>query len=167
MKELIKKLNNFRRSAIFIAIGAFVGLVAIALMLALYQTSGSAIDAEGKAITTIAFKNNQIAGMFYFIFAIIAVIVGVTAFYKALLFIFPKTKKTPAKSIIWILFAENMLVLILNILVIFLLSTEKSNHTAGYVISLILGFLSVIYSVLWLYPLFHCHFFYPELKSNK
>ncbi len=175
MKELIKKLNNFRLSASLISIGAVVEIIVAVLYLALYQTNGITTDVDGaESITTALYATDVKAfGMVYFIAAFVLIIVGVTLIYKAVPFIFPKSKETPIRSLGWLFLAESVLLLLMTIISIAFISKEVSRHTVGYVLLIVVALLANIYSGLWIYPTLRCRFYCPEVvkkdevKQNK
>lgn len=167
MKETLKKLNNFRLSSLLISIGSLVGLITVALCLILYQTSGTKINQEGEEVITNAFASNQALGMLFFIFAILAIVCGIVVIGKAFKFVMPKTRETPDHSLTWILLGENVFVLALLVLVFVLLGTETTRYAAGFVIAVVLGTLSIVYSALLVYPNIKCHYYMPELEVKK
>ena len=102
IKEFCKTFNNFNFTAKLLALGGLVGIVSAVSFLLLYQLG----TGETHALT-----EKQFLGMFYFIAAILSVIVGVTLVYKAMPYVSPKQKLVPATSFVWLLLAQNILLL--------------------------------------------------------
>ena len=169
MKELIKKLNNFRLSSALLAGGALVEIVVAILYLVLYQSNGFTIDEDGtQTITTALYATDlKAVGMFYFLAAFTLIIVGITLIYKALPFIFPKSKENPIHSLGWLLLAESVLLLFMTIISICFISTENSRHTAGFIVLIIIALLANVYSGLMIYPTLRCHFYCPEVINKE
>ncbi len=167
MKELIKKLNNFRLSSLLLAIGALVEIIVAVLYLVLYQSNGLAEINGVETVTTALYSTDMKAvGMFYFLTAFILIIVGITLIYKAFPFIFPKSKENPIHSLGWLLLAESILLMIMTVISLIIISTEVSRHTAGYIVLIVIAFLANIYSGLWIYPTLRCRFYCPEVVKK-
>ena len=169
MKELLKKLNNFRLSSLISACAALFGCLVVAGALVAYQFSAAPTTGEaagGRTYTTIAFFNNQSLGMVFFLFAIFAIIIGIVVIYKAFPYILPKQKLEPLKSMGWVLLAENVLILGLVVLMFIILITEKTIIPAVWCVLIALGTMSVGFSGMWVYPTLKCRYYTPEIAKK-
>lgn len=167
MKELLKKLNNFRLFSLLLSIGSLVEVIAVVIGLILYQTSGTGADVvTGEPIIVNAFIDNQLAGMFYFFEATIILVLAIVTIYKSFPFIMAKQKLNPMPSLAYINAAGGVFSLAFAIQIIYLLATETSRYVPGFVIVVILCFLAVIYNGLLVYPNIKCNFYCPEPEKK-
>ncbi|HBF68220.1 MAG TPA: hypothetical protein DDW20_02730 [Firmicutes bacterium] len=167
MKELLKKLNNFRLFSLLLALGSAVEVILVVIGLILYQTSGTGEDVvTHEPIIVNAFNNNQIAGMFYFFEATIIIVLAVVTIYKAIPYLFAKQKLNPMISLGYINAAGGVFTLAFVIQIIYLLATETSRYVAGFVIIIVLGILVAIYNGLLVYPNIKCNFYCPEPQKK-
>lgn len=169
LKPIVKKLNNFKFTALLAAIGGVVSCLLIVLLFVCYSRSGT--DPEtGEVITAFVGTGSRRSinnvGMVFFLFCVVSLIAGIVIVYLSLPFIFPKEKLNPKKSIPWVLVGNAALHFALIIMVIFLLATEKSRMTAGFVCYIIFGSLFLIYSLLFIIPALKCNFFMPALVGK-
>ena len=166
MKEILKKLNNFRLTSTLLASGALLELVMTVLYLVFYQTSGIVVE-DGVTSATVALTNAKFWGMVYFLLAFATIIVGITLIYKAIPFIFPKAKETPTKSLGWLFVAESVLLFFMTIITFVIISTEESNHFVGFLICGIISVLCIISAGLMVYPWLKCRFYCPDVSRNN
>lgn len=169
MKELLKKLNNFRLSSLIMAIvGVFGSLIGVGLLFA-FSFSHVAREAgmRKSSMTTIAFWDNRVAGMVFFIAALVAIILGIVVAYLAMAYILPKQKLEPKRSFGWILLAENVVLVIDLVLIFVLLNTEETVIPAVWAILAALIVLSFGFSALWVYPNLKCRYYTPEIAKKK
>lgn len=131
MKQLLKKLNNFRLSATIMAGIAVLGILVTVLFFVAYQTTtaGSPILYAQKDTTLVrnAFPDRPILGFVFFISAFLAIILGVAVIAFSLPFIMPKEKGIPSRTIAWVLAAQQVFVLVLVVLGVVCLATAVRN----------------------------------------
>ena len=131
MKQLLKKLNNFRLSATIMAGIAVLGIIVTVLFFAAYQTTtaGSDLMFAQKDTTLLknAFPDRPILGFVFFISAFLAIILGVAVIAFSLPFIMPKEKGIPSKTIGWVLAAQQVFLLVLVTLGVIALATSVRN----------------------------------------
>ena len=172
MDKIIKKLNNFQFSSLLISLGAVVQLIVMVVSLILYQTSGitSSTDSSGSVTTSVttAFhaQDKLILGMFYFICALLILILCVTVIARSLQFIFPKQKLVPQKSNFIILSAASLFSILLVIFNLLIVCGEECSHVPGFVIMIILGLLSSLYGLAWIAPFVRCRSYCPEVSKK-
>lgn len=165
MKELLKKLNNFKSFSLILSLTGLVEVIVMVVSLILYQTSSPVtINSDGTIEEKInhAFSGNQIAGMIFFIEVIIAIILGIVVVYKTLPFVFPKQKLNPTRVFGYVQVAGGVFSLAFAIQVIYLVSTEQTRYLAGWVILIILSLLVALFSFALVYPNVKCHFYCPD-----
>ena len=157
IKEFCKTFNNFNFTAKLLALGGLVGIVSAVSFLLLYQLGTG---------ETHALAEKQFLGMFYFIAAILSIIVGVTLVYKAMPYVSPKQKLVPATSFVWLLLAQNILLLFMLVVAFIILGTETVKIPALYVVNCALAGLSICYSILWIYPNIICQYYCVDPNVN-
>lgn len=176
LKPIIKKLNNFKFTALLALIGGGVALLLTILLFILYSRSGinpetgEVIPAFFGGKTAVAPKGNPslyIVGMIFFLFCIVSAILCIVIIYLSLPFVFPKDKMNPNKAIPWLVVSEGALNLGLIIMVIFLLIVESSRMQVGFIIYIVLGSLFLIYSLLFILPGLKCRFYMPSLLDDE
>jgi len=171
LKPIVKKLNNFKFTALLCAIGGAVSVILTILLFVFYARSG--LDGNGNV--TIAFNyvkgvnspSIYIVGMIYFLICIVSLIVGIVIVALSFPFIFPKDKMTPKKSLPWLMVANGAIHFALIIMVIYLITSEFSRMKVGYIIYIIVGALLLIYSLLFILPGLKCRFYMPQLNNPE
>lgn len=166
MKELLKKLNNFRLTSSLIAGGALLEILMAVLFLVFYQSSGRLVD-DGAETVVVALYNAKFWGMIYFLVAFTLIVVGITLIYKAIPFIFPKAKETPIKSLGWLFVSESALLLIMAIISFVIVGNEFSYHVVGFLICGIISLLCNVYAALLIYPWIKCRFYCPDVEKKS
>ena len=128
MKQLLKKLNNFRLSATIMAGITALGILVTVLFFVAYQTTtaGSDIIYAQKDTTLLrsAFPDRPILGFVFFMAAFLAIILGVAVIAFSLPFIMPKEKGIPSRTIGWVLLAQQVFLLVLVVLGVLALATS-------------------------------------------
>lgn len=167
MKEFLKKLNNYRLFSMLLAISGALTVIIMAIGLALYQTSTKGISPDtGAEIFVTAFSSNQVAGMVYFIEAIVGIVLGVVVIYKLFPYLFPKQKLNPTRVYSYVDLASGVFCLAFAIQMIYLVSSESTNNFAGFIILIIFSILNALYSGCLIYPTLKCNFYCPEPKKK-
>lgn len=177
LKPIIKKLNNFKLTALLATIGGLVGLLLTVLLFIFYSRSGvdpstgNVVPAFFGGITPAAPKGNPslyIVGMVYFLFLIVSTILCIVIIYLSFPYLFPRDVMSPKKALPWLVVSEGALHFALIIMTIFLLIIEDSRMKVGFIIYIILGALFLIYSLLFILPGLKCRFYMPSLlEENK
>ena len=166
MKQLLKKLNNFRlTSLIFAAIALFGALVTI-LFFVSYQTTCH-FEQVDKSVITNAFPDKEILGMIFFISAIVAVILGIAVIALALPYIMPKEKGVPNRNLGYVLVAQAVFMLVLIVLGVLVIIDKRTENRAFWIINMVLGLIFVGGAAFMMLPNLRCDFYCPELVEKK
>ena len=166
MKQLLKKLNNFRlTSLIFTAIALFGALVTI-LFFVSYQTTCH-FEQIDKSVITNAFPDKEILGMVFFISAIVTVILGIAVIALAFPYIMPKEKGVPTRTLGYVLLAQAVFMLVLIVLGILVIVDKRTENRVFWIINMVLGLIFVGGSCFMLYPNITCDFYCPDIVEKK
>lgn len=170
LKPVVKKLNNFKFTALLAVIGGVISILLTILLFILYSRSG--VDTKTGEIIT-AFVGGQkhpgtyIVGMIFFLFLIVTIILGIVIVAIGFPYLFPKDKMNPKKALPWLMVANGGLHFSIIIMVVYLLATEYSRLKTGFIIYIILGALLLIYSLSFILPGLKCHFYMPSLLDKN
>ena len=176
-RKIIKKLNNFRFTAILMAclsgLAAFYALASFFL----YHFAGD-LDPQSKGlIRNVGFTSTEsgpFVGMVLFLAAILSFFTSIYVVYSLVPFIKNKDKIVPKKGLLIAGFVSAVFELVLFVLMIVLLATNPphESETADVVwkvlliLSLPLGLVSTVGTGLYLIPFLKCDFYMPEIKRN-
>ena len=131
MKNLLKKLNNFRLASLVYAAIAVLGVIVTLLFFVAYQTTSLSSDVlyaqKDMSVVSNAFPDREILGMIFFISAIVAVILGIAVVVLSFPYIMPKEKGTPNRAIGYVLAAQAIFVRLRCCLYCYFKKTNK--HT--------------------------------------
>ena len=170
MKNLLKKLNNFRLASLVYAAIAVLGVLVTILFFVAYQTTTHYTQKDLSVITN-AFPDKEILGMIFFVSAIVAVILGIAVVILSFPYIMPKEKGTPNRAIGYVLAAQAIFVLILVVLgvVNLILKNPKAKveNPVFWIIDIALGVIFVGGAGCMLLPTLKCDFYCPELVAGK
>ena len=169
---MIRKLNNFRTTAIIAAIISGVAALYALGSFFLFHYAGDLVEGE-MYIRQVGFYNYEIGeknvggilSFVVFLSIIVTLICGIVVAYSMFPFIKNKEKLTPKKSVLLFGFVGGIFNLILVGLMILLIST-KPLTSVGLIITLPFGILSTIGSLLYLLPYLRCNFFMPAVNKQ-
>ena len=191
MKNLLKKLNNFRLASLIYAAIAILGVIVTLLFFVAYQTTSLSSDVlyaqKDMSVVSNAFPDREILGMIFFISAIVAVILGIAVVVLSFPYIMPKEKGTPSRAIGYVLAAQAIFVLILVVLGVVCIATSKRQtsilspdrsailhpvmetvlNKPFWIIDIVLGVIFVGGAGCMLLPTLKCDFYCPELVAGK
>ena len=154
MKQFLKKFKDFRLTAIIeICLGA-ISIVAALVILLLYQTNQTRINAvDGSEIIISGFPGEPIAGMIFFLAGLLSIIFGVVAFYSSIKFITNKdATKEPNKLIPYFGAVSAVFSIVEVIFAFIMIGKEGSRNTIGVIIAAIFLILALVLQLLMLYP---------------
>lgn len=176
-RKIIKKLNNFRFTAILMACAS--GLAALYALgsFFLYHFAGDPDPVSKGLIRNVGFSdtpNGPYIGMVLFFAAIITLIVSLYIVYSTIPFIKNNDKVAIRKGLLLAGFISSIFELLLFVLMIILLvknphhEKESVYHLwkALLIVSLPFGFVSTIATGLYLVPFLKCDFYMPEIKRD-
>ena len=170
-RKLIKKLNNFRFTAMIAACVSGLAAVYGLLSFFFFHYAGEILPGEEDTyVRAVGFYNHENGGMLSFIvFAgfIVSVICGIIVAYSMVPYIKNKEKLVPSKGVLITGFVGGVFELVLVIMMILLLGDEETPKTSvGIIISLPFGILSTLGQLCYLLPYIKCNFYMPEPKHN-
>ena len=176
-RKLIKKLNNFRLTAIIMLCVSGVAALYSLGSFFLYHFAGDLDALSEGAFRNVGFTNTEkgpYVGMVLFFMAIISFFTCVFICYSLVPFIKNKEKLTPKKGLLLAGFVSAFFEIALIVLMIVLLATNPPHsdpsHYAAWkallIVSLPLGFASAIGSLLYLVPFLKCDFYMPQIKRD-
>ena len=167
--KLIKKLNNFRLTAMVAACISGVAAVFGLFSFFMFHFAGDLVPGE-PYIRQVGFYDHEAGGVLSFIVYlgfIMSVICGIVVAYSMVPFIKNKEKMMPRKGVLLVGFIGGVFELVLTIMMILLLAEPEAPKTmVGIIISLPFGICSSIGQLCYLLPYLKCNFFMPEVKKE-
>ena len=164
VRKVIKKLNNFKfTSLLAMCISTVSGLYAI-FSFAFFHYAGDLLENENY-IRAVGFYNKPNGGMLsllVFLCAFLSLILSIVVVYGSWPFVKNQEKMAPRKNNLMIGFIAGVLEFGLVILMIALLG-EHPNTMVGIIVTLPFGILSMIGSLLYIFPWLKCEFYMPEI----
>lgn len=168
-RKLIKKLNNFKTTALVAACISAVAVVYGLFSFFMFHYAGDLLPGE-RYIREVGFYYNEAGGVLSFIVYlgfIMSVICGIVVAYSMVPFIQNKEKMMPRKGVLLVGFIGGVFELLLVIMMIMLLLEPDAPKTSvGIIVSLPFGILSAIGQLLFLFPYLKCNFFMPEVNKK-
>lgn len=165
-RKIIKKLSNFKFTAMLVAIiSGLAGVYGLTSML-LYHFAGPRDDTKVVLYRNVGFSDKPYLGMV--LFFMVVLVVGISAFlvYSMLPYIQNKEKLTPKKGFLLTgfvcAFFELALVVFMIVLAFY---KEVPNTKAAILATLPIGILTVIGTLLYIIPFLKCEFYMPEIKK--
>lgn len=174
--KIIKKLSNFKFTAILATIiSSVAGVYAIASLF-LYHFAGDVDDRKGltRLVGFTSTEKGPYVGMVLFFMVLFTVILSIYVIFNCLPFIKNKEKLLPKKNLLVVGSVSAVFELALFIIMIVLLATNPHHKdpnayntwVALLITSLPFGFLSIVGSGLYLVPFLKCNFYMPEIKRD-
>ena len=168
-RKIIKKLNNFRFTAMLAAVISAVAAVYGLFSFFMFHFAGDLVPGE-PYIRQVGFYDSESGGLLSFLVFLgffISVICGIVVAYSMVPFIKNKEKLMPRKGVLLAGVVGGAFELLLVILMIALLGQEEAPKTmVGIIISLPFGILSTIGSICYIIPYLKCNFYMPEVKKE-
>ena len=167
--KIIKKLNNFKFTAMLIEIVSGVAALYSLGAILLYHFSGD-LDKQSKGlIRNVGFsnvENGAYLGMVLFFAALLSLLISIFVCYSVIPFIKNKEKTSPRKGLLLAGFVSSIFELLLIVFMILLLVMGNPNTKIGIILTLPLGILSMIGCALYIIPFIKCDFYMPEIKRQ-
>lgn len=165
-RAVVKKLNNFRFTAMLVAIISTVAAIYALLSFFLYHFCG---DINIYDIRDPGFQSTQqerYLGMLLFFACLFSIVCAIFAVYNLIPALQNKTKIVPSRTPLIVGFAGTVFQIIVIILMIKLAFTYEPvpKTKVAMIVSLPFGILSAIGTGLYMVPILSCSFFMPEIK---
>ena len=168
-RKIIKKLNNFKFTAIVAGIISGVSALYSLGALFLYHFAGD-LDAKSRGlIRHVGFsnvENGAMLGMVLFFSALIAFAISAFIVYSLVPFMQNKEKNNPRKGLLLAGFVSAIFEFVLLIFMILLLAKGEPNTKVLIIVTLPIGFASTIASGLYLIPWLKCDFYMPKIEAK-
>ena len=174
--KIIKKLNNFRFTAILMSAISGVAAVYSLLSLFLYHFSHGIKPRTNNLVRIVGFDYGVLPeglreigpylGMILYFASMITLFISIFVVYSCVPFIKNKEKVNPRKSLLMTGFVCTFFELVLIALMILLIAVDTPNTLVAIIVSLPFGVLSAIGTGLYLIPWLKCDFYMPEIKRD-
>ena len=165
--KIIKKLNNFKFTAMLVEIVSGVAALYSLGAIFLYHFAGD-LDAQSKGLVrNVGFskvEGGAYLGMVLFFAAMLSLLISIFICYSLIPFIRNKEKTNPRRGLLLAGFVSSVFELLLLVFMILLLAIGDPNTKIGIILTLPLGILSMIGSALYIIPWLKCDFYMPEIK---
>ena len=163
--KLIKKLSNFRNTAVITAIISAVSALYALAQIFFYHFAGG-LDPKSNGLSRIVGFNEQpFMGMALFFAALITLIISVYVAYSMFPFVLNKEKLNIRKGLLLAGFVGGLFELVLIVFMIILIVSESPNTTGAIIGTLPIGILSALGSLAYIVPFILCDFYMPEIKK--
>lgn len=167
LKNIIKKLNNFKFSALVMSIVALVGSVYSLTSFFLYHFAGDIMEtgATVDLMRKVGFFDRPFMGMFLYFMAVISLFIGIFLIYSFLPFIQNKEKVIIRKGLVLAGFVNAFFEFLLCVFMLLLVILENPKTELAIILTLPIGVLASIAYGLFLIPYLKCDFYMPEIKK--
>lgn len=174
LAKIIKKLNNFKFTAMVVAANSTVAALYALISLFLYHFAGP-LDPKSKSlIREVGFSNLEggaYLGMVLFFMAIITLFISIFVVYSLIPFIQNKEKNAIRKGLLLGGFVSAFFefVLMIFMIVLFAIGVREGRVAVKVLImvSLPLGLVSTAGCALYIIPWLKCDFFMPQIAQDK
>ena len=175
-RNIIKKLNNFKFTAMLMAIiSGVAGVYALASFF-IYHFAGDpdeSVDGLSRIVGFSSTETEPYLGMVLFFMALFTLGISIFIVYSLVPYLKNKEKLTPKKPLLLVGAIGAVFELVLFILMIVLLAKNPphASHTVDVVwkvlliISLPFGLASIVGTGLYLIPFLKCDFYMPPIKK--
>ena len=164
VRKLIKKLNNFKFTSLLAMCISAVSVLYAIFSFAFFHYAGDLLENENyiRAVGFYNKPNGGILSLLVFLCAFLSLILSIVVVYGSWPFVKNQEKMAPRKNNLMIGFIAGVLEFGLVILMIALLG-EHPKTMVGIIITLPFGILSMIGSLLYIFPWLKCEFYMPEI----
>ena len=174
-KKIIKKLNDFRFTAILMMIISGVAAVYCLGSFFLYHLAGD-LEEPKRLIRQVGFSNIEggaYIGMVLFLVAVISLFISIFVVYALVPFVKNREKLSPKKGLLLAGFISSIFEFILFVLMIVLLAVNPPHASrvadvfwkVFLILSLPFGLASTVGSCLYIIPYLKCDFYMPPVKK--
>lgn len=164
MKQIIKKLNNFRLTAsIASGLALLAGLLSLGSLF-LYHFAG---ETNGRGFRIVGFNDKPVVGFIYFMIILVTIILSITVIYLLLPSVRNKEKIVPSRTPLLLATISAGFQLALLVLSIVLIVTETPNTKVGFIVLFPFEVITIIGSALCILPYIKCSFYMPAIGQKK
>ena len=166
-RALVKKLNNFRLTAVVLSIISLVaGIVSLGLLF-IYNFGGG-VDSKDKVQPSFVSlgSTGRLLGMVFFLFCIFVVILSVFIIYNLLPYMLNKEKLSPKKSPVVLAIVNGGLQVVVIIFSILAIVLETPTTLALYIVTIPFNVVTCVANFLCIILLRKCTFYQPAIGSK-
>ena len=167
LRQMIKKLNNFKFTALLVLIISGVAALYALGCLFMYHFAGP-IDPEiqVRQVGFTGVQGGQYLGMFLFFMAIITLFISIYVAYSMVPFVQNKEKTNPRKGLLLAGFVSSIFEFVLIIFMILLMAIGHPQTLVVIIVTLPFGLASMIGSCLYIIPWLKCDFYMPAIVQK-
>ena len=169
LSKIIKKLNNFKFTAMLVAIISAVSALYALGAIFMYHFAGN-LDPQSKGLIRFVGFNGveggAYLGMSLFFMALISFFIFVYIAYSLIPFIQNKEKNNPRKGLLLAGSIGGVFQLLLVVFMIILLALGNPNTKVIIIVTLPIGLLSAVAAGLFLIPWLKCDFYMPQIVQK-
>lgn len=167
LRQMIKKLNNFKFTALLVLIISGVAALYALGCLFMYHFAGP-IDPEiqVRKVGFTGIQGGQYLGMFLFFAAILTLFISIYVAYSMVPFVQNKEKSNPRKGLLLAGFVSSVFEFILIIFMILLMAIGHPQTLVAIIVTLPFGLASMAGSALYLIPWLMCDFYMPAIVQK-
>ena len=167
LRKVIKKLNNFKFTALLVAIISGVAALYALGCLFMYHFAGP-IDPEiqVRRVGFTGVQGGQYLGMILFFMAILTLFTSIYIAYSMIPFIQNKEKTNPRKGLLLAGFVSSIFEFVLIIFMILLMAIGHPQTLVAIIVTLPFGLASMIGSCLYIIPWLKCDFYMPAIVQK-
>ena len=167
LRQMIKKLNNFKFTALLVLIISGVAALYALGCLFMYHFAGP-IDPEiqVRQVGFTGVQGGQYLGMFLFFMAILTLFISIYVAYSMVPFVQNKEKTNPRKGLLLAGFVSSIFEFVLIIFMIILMAIGHPQTLVAIIVTLPFGLASMIGSCLYIIPWLKCDFYMPAIGQK-
>ena len=167
LRQMIKKLNNFKFTALLVLIISGVAALYALGCLFMYHFAGP-IDPEiqVRQVGFTGVQGGQYLGMFLFFMAILTLFISIYVAYSMVPFVQNKEKTNPRKGLLLAGFVSSIFEFVLIIFMIILMAIGHPQTLVAIIVTLPFGLASMIGSCLYIIPWLKCDFYMPAIVQK-
>ena len=169
LRGFIKKLNNFKFTALLVAIISGVAALYALGCLFMYHFAGPFdTEIQVRRVGFTGVEGGQYLGMFLFFFAILTLFISIYVAYSMVPFIMNKEKVTPRKGLLLAGFVSSIFefALIIFMILLLVLNPETPRTLVAIIVTLPFGVLSMLGSMAYIIPFLKCDFYMPAIVQK-
>ena len=169
-RKIIRKLNNFRFTAVIACIISGIAALYSLGSIFLYHFAHDIdpeINVRQVGFSTMKAPTSQYLGMIFFFMAVLSLFISIYVAYSMVPFIKNKEKVSIRKGLLLAGFVGSIFQFALIALSLVMLLKDNPNTKVWIIVSLPFGVLSAIGSCLYLIPFIKCDFFMPAIKQQN
>ena len=165
MSNFIKKLNNFRFTALLMTIVSGVGaLYSLASLLLYHFSHGLEPNFPIRYVGFHGLEAGPYLGMVLFFMSIISFSISLFIMYSLIPFLKNQDKVNPRRGLLMAGFVNAFVTFVLFVFMVLLIILDKPNTLVGIILSYPFGLAAIAGFALFIIPFKKCDFYMPAIK---